>query len=94
LLIGGPVQIFSYIEARGSNANTAHFVIKSDESNWFPGDAEANLYLGTKSCKLEKIGQDTVDIGVSFVAGVKTDLFSHQATANANFNFFYTLPVH
>jgi hypothetical protein len=65
-----------------------HFVIKSDESNWFPGNAETNLYLGTKSSKFEKIGQDPIDIGISFVAGVKADLFSHQATTNANFDFF------
>jgi len=88
LLIGGPVQIFSYIEVRIPGTNTVYPVIKSDESNWFSGNAEANLYLGTKSGELEEIGQDTVDIGVSLVAGVKTYLFSHQATANANFNFF------
>jgi hypothetical protein len=88
LLIGRPVQIFSYIEVRVPGTNTAHFVVKSDESNGFPGDAEANLYLGAESGKFEKIGQDTLDIGVSLVAGVKTDLFPHQATANAYIDFF------
>lgn len=94
LLIGGPVQIFSYIKIGVPGTNAVHFVIQSDESNGFSGNAEADFYLRAEPGKFEKIGQDAVYIGVSLVAGIKTNLFPQQATANANSNFPQTFPVH
>ncbi len=87
-------QLVRVVEGIVLKINAAHLVIPLDQSDWTPGDAEANINLRTEGAKLKILSQRALNVRVLFVASVEAHLFAHQAGTDANRDFLMLVLVH